>query len=240
MLEYETVFGIPDFLNENKNNKSFSLKNNYQKEDTKDIITMLEKSTIEDLDIIKEKFSIDDELIKKYRILKNKVLINSLEVDELPVLYSNLERLGILSPSSVIAKKYQSLTADDEPKPQSVFTVFVAGALVVVTVAVYAISLHTVSAAINGHSAINVYTSVNIKGYALKRTLIKLIDIALELHPNLEIVVNNMFENISDERKKQILSYIIENSIEELDLNLKNNKLNIEKLEGVLCQEKVF
>ena len=124
MFSNDTIFGTPDYL-EKVNEEDFTLNiENVSSNNISEIIGILEKTDVYELDNIQTKYKLDDGIIYEYKLKKDRVLLEYIKEKNYKEIYKRLEDLEVIPKRNLYKNAYSKIlkiqAGDEEPTPQSV------------------------------------------------------------------------------------------------------------------------
>lgn len=230
MNENITIFGIPDYIEKNNNNDFFL---NYEvTNSSNNIIELLEKAEISELEIIKTKYQLEESLIHEYKIKKDIKLIENLVKKDFFGIYNRLVELGVIPEENLYENAYSKIlkiqAGEDGPTPQSVVYVVVAAGVFVVAGAVYVALVHSAGAGVNVYAGANFWTQVSVKfniyGYSIES---KLLSIIKNLFPKFYFSDLDLDVYMNKEEQENLFKFILEESAEKMKTELVSQKYNL-------------
>lgn len=229
MFSNDTIFGTPDYL-EKVNEEDFTLNiENVSSNNISEIIGILEKTDVYELDNIQTKYKLDDGIIYEYKLKKDRVLLEYIKEKNYKEIYKRLEDLEVIPKRNLYKNAYSKIlkiqAGDEEPTPQSAVYVFPVAGVFVFVGAVYAVLVHSAGAAVNVGAGANLWVEVSIKfniyGYSIESKLLTLIK---ELFPKFSFSNVDLDKYMNKKEQENLFKFIIYESSEKMKNELISQK----------------
>ena len=228
MFSNDTIFGTPDYL-EKVNEEDFTLNiENISSNNISEIIGILEKTDVYELDNIQTKYKLDDDIIYEYKLKKDRLLLEYISKKDYKEIYNRLEDLEVIPKHDLYENSYYKILKigkEPEVKPQSVVYVFPVAGVFVVFGAVYAVLVHSAGAGVNVYAGANLWTQVSIKfdvyGYSIES---KLLTVIKELFPKFSFSNIDLDKYMNKKEQEDLFKFIIKESSEKMKNELIRKK----------------
>ena len=227
MFSNDTIFGTPDYL-EKVNEEDFILNIDNINGNISEIIEILEKTDVYELDNIQTKYKLDDDIIYEYKLKKDRVLLEYIKEKNYKEIYKRLEDLEVIPKYDLYENAYCKIFKigkEPEVKPQSAVYVFPVAGVFLFFGAVYVALVHSAGAAVNVGAGANFWAKVSVKfdvyGYSIES---KLLTVIKELFPKFSFSNVDLDKYMNKKEQENLFKFIIYESSEKMKNELISQK----------------